>query len=89
MNETAKVRDIDTNKDTGDQTGINWSYVLQGTLVVLAVLAMVGFWGTFAYSMITGNVKLAMVFGQIIGVMVGVVVPIMLIKRLYEHINKK
>jgi hypothetical protein len=89
MNKTAKVQDINTNKDLSDHTGINWSYVLQGTLTVLAVLAMVGFWGIFAYSMITGNVKLAMVFGQIIGVMVGVAVPIMIIKKLHEHINKK
>jgi len=85
MNKIAKVQGINTNKDGSDQTGINWSYVLQGTLTVLVVMAMVGFWGTFAYSMITGNVKLAMVFGQIIGVMVGVAVPIMIIKKLQEH----
>lgn len=89
MNKTAKVLDINTSKEVNDHTGIKWSYILQGTLTVLAVMAMVGFWGTFAYSMITGNVKLAMVFGQIISVMVGVVVPIMIIKKLHEHINKK
>lgn len=89
MNKTAKVQDININKVVSDQTGINWSYVLQGTLTVLSVLAMVGFWGTFAYSMITVNVKLAMVFGQIIGVMAGVAVPIMIIIKLHEHTNKK
>ena len=62
MNRTTKVLEINSNKDASDQTSINWSYILQGTLTVLAVLAMVGFWGTFAYSMITENVKLAMAF---------------------------
>ena len=89
MNKTAKVQGINTNKDTSYQTGINWSYILQGTLTGLAVLLMFAFWGTFAYSMITENVKLAMIFGQIIGVMVGVAVPIMIIRQLHEHINKK
>ena len=88
MNKTAKVQDINTSKEVSDLTGINWAYVLQGTLTVLAVMAMVGFWGTFAYSMITGNVKVAMAFGQIISIMVGVVVPILIIKKLHEHINK-
>ena len=89
MNKTINVQNIKTTNNIGDQTGINWSYVLQGTLTVLVVLAMVAFWGTFAYSMITEKVKLAMAFGQIIGVMVGVAVPIMIIKQLLDHINKK
>ncbi len=88
MNKTAKVQGINTNNDTGYQTGINWSYVLQGTLTGLAVLVMVALWGTFAYSMITENVKLAMFFGQIIGVMVGVAVPIMVIQKLLGHIKE-
>ena len=87
MNKTAKVQDINTNKDLSDPVGINWSYVLQGTLTVLAVLVMVGFWATFAYSMITENVKLAMTFGQIIGVMVAVAVPLMILKKLHEQFN--
>jgi hypothetical protein len=89
MNKTAKVQEINTSKGTGGEVGINWSYVLKGTLTGLAVLVMVAFWGIFAYSMITENVKLAMSFGQIIGVMVGVAVPIMIIKQLLGHFNKK
>lgn len=89
MNKTAKVQEINTSIRTGGQVGINWSYVLKGTLTGLAVLVMIAFWGTFAYAMITENVKLALVFGQIIGVMVGVAVPIMIIKQLLGHFNKK
>lgn len=89
MDKTAKIQNINTVKSAGDRTGINWLFVLQGTLILLAVLVMIGFWGTFAYSMITGNVKLAMVFGQVISVVVGVAVPIMILKKLYEHLSKK
>jgi Mg/Co/Ni transporter MgtE len=49
---------------------------------------MVAFWGTFAYSMIAGNVKLAMAFGQIIAAMVGVTVPIMIIQKLRQFFTK-
>jgi hypothetical protein len=89
MNKTGKVQEINTSKGTGDQVGIIWSYVLKGTLTGLAVLVMIVFWGVFAYSMITENVKLAMAFGKVIGVMVGVAVPIMVIQKLLGHINKK
>ncbi len=88
MNKTANYQE-NTSKDTGHQMDINGSNVLKGTLTVLAFLTMVVFWGTFAYSMVTENLKLAMAFGQIIAVMVGVAVPILIVQKLLEHINKK
>ena len=88
MNKTANVQNVNTNKEAGDQMGINWSYVLQGTLTVLAILAMVAFWGTFAYAMVSENVKLAMTFGQIIAFMVGVAVPVMIFQKLHKLLTK-
>ena len=89
MKKTANVQNINTNIEASDRAGTNWSYVLEVTLKGLVVLAGVVFWLTFVYVMITGNVKLAMIFGQIIGVMAGVAVPIMLIQKLHEHIHRK
>jgi hypothetical protein len=88
MNKTANVQNTKSNEGIDHLNGINWSFVLQGALTVLAVLVMVAFWGTFAYSMWSGNVKLAMAFGQIIAAMVGVAVPIMIILKLREFLTK-
>jgi hypothetical protein len=88
MNKTAIVQNTKANDGQSDQTGINWQYVLQGTLAVLAFLAMLAFWGTFAYSMITENVKLALFFGQIIAVMVCVAVTVGIFQKLRQHITK-
>lgn len=84
MNKTANTQYIDDRKDTSERTGINWGTVLQGFIVGLCVLAGVAFWGTFAYSMIVEDVELAMTFGKIIGIMVGVFVPLSILYTLYK-----
>lgn len=88
MNKTASVQRIEGNKGASEQRAINWQYVLQGWLTGLAFLAMLAFWGTFAYSMWSGDVKLAMTFGKIIAVMVGVAVPVMILQHLYRAITR-
>jgi hypothetical protein len=88
MKKTANLQNTQLNEGIDNLSGINWSFVLQGAITVLAVLAMVAFWGTFAYSMIAGNVKLAMAFGQIIAAMVAVAVPIMIIQKLLQFFTK-
>ena len=88
MNKAANVQRLEGNKGASDPSVINWGYVLQGWLTVLAFLAMLVFLATFAYSMWSGNVELAMTFGRIIAVMVGVAVPVMLLQKLYRVITR-
>ena len=88
MNQTANVQRIEGNKGASDPSAINWQYVLQGWLTALAFLAMLAFWCTFAYSMWSGNVELALIFGKIIAVMVGVAAPVMFLHHLYRTIKR-
>jgi hypothetical protein len=89
MNETANVQNTDRVEDAKDQVREYRLRILQTVLIVLGVLVMVAFWGTFAYSIVTENVKLAMLFGKIIGLMIGVVVPVAILHKLYQHVTKK
>lgn len=88
MNQTVNVRNQIENKAQSGQTGINWGRVIQGFLAALAVLAMLAFWGTFAYALVTGDVKLATTFGYIIGIMVAIVVPVQLLYTFYKKFAK-
>ena len=88
MNKTEKLQKTDSVENANDQTKEYWLRILRIVLITLSILAMVAFWGTFAYSLVTGNVKLATTFGQIIGIMVGVAVPVMILQKLYRTITR-
>lgn len=88
MNKIINTQEFETSQGSGSRTGIDWARVLQGLITSLAVLAAVAFWGTFIYAMVSGNVKLAMIFGQIIAIMVGIFVPAHLLYKLYQHLTR-
>ncbi|MGD8752435.1 MAG: hypothetical protein PVG14_13490 [Anaerolineales bacterium] len=89
------MKEIETIQKTDRVEGVNnqakeyWLRILQVVLIVLSILVMVAFWGTFVYAIVIENVKLLTVFGQIIGVMVGVVVPVLMLQKLYQHVTKE
>ena len=88
MNKAETLQNTEIVENANDQSKEYWLRILRIVLITLSILAMVAFWGTFAYSIVTGNVKLATTFGKIIGVMVGVAVPVMIIQKLHQTIKR-
>jgi hypothetical protein len=89
MNKTETIQNTDRVEGVNNQAKGYWLRILKVVLMALSILVMVAFWGTFVYALVTGNVKLATTFGQIIGVMVGVAVPVLMLQKLYRHVTKE
>ena len=64
-----------------------WLRLLRFTIIVLGVLAMLAFWGTFAYAMWSGNVALAMGFAQVIIAAVAVFGTVHFLQKLVQTIR--
>ncbi len=88
MNNTETIQNTDRVEGANNQAREYWLRVLRAVLIVLSVLAGVAFWGTFIYAMVVKDAKLAIIFGQIIGVMVGVFVPVSILYKLYQIVKK-
>lgn len=88
MNTKTKVQNIDRNQDASDSKRIDGQRILQGLLMSLTILAAAAFWGTFVYALVVENVKLLNIFGHIIGIMIGVFVPVAVLVELYKKAKK-
>jgi hypothetical protein len=86
MNETTNIKNTEANEKTEDQTKANAPGVTQGLLIGLGILAMVGFWGTFAYAVWVENLELVMVFTYIIAIGAGVFGAIHFLSKLFKDI---
>lgn len=83
MKKSATVQNIDSNL-----TGNTKQHVPKWTLIVLGILVMAAFWGTFVYAVWVGNMGLVMVFTTIIAVSAAVYGTIHFLTKLYQHISQ-
>jgi hypothetical protein len=84
MNTKEKNQKNDVTEEGTKKTGGD---VLRWLLTGVAFLAMLAFWATFVYAVVVKDVKLVTITTQIIGIMVGVAVPVMIIQKLLEKIK--
>lgn len=89
MNKTANVQNAEASKSSDDQSRANNQRIPQWALIVLSILAMVAFWGTFAYAVWVRNMELVMIFTAIIAIGVGVYGTIHFLSTLFRDSSKK
>ncbi len=82
MKKTTTVQNIDS-----DLTGNNKQRVPKWALIVLSILVMAAFWGTFAYAVWVRNMGLVTVFTTIIAVSAAVFGTIHFLTKLYQQIQ--
>ncbi len=88
MNKAVSVQNTDANNEVNKTRENNRERLIKGFFIALAVLAMVAFWGTFVYSMVTGNEQLALIFGTIIGIAIAIFVPFQILYTLYKKFTR-
>lgn len=88
MNKEVSVQNTSGSNNVSEPTGAGKERLIKGTFIVLSILAALAFWVTFAYATVTGNVKLATIFGHIIAIAVAVFVPFQILYTVYKKYLK-
>jgi hypothetical protein len=88
MKPTEKVRITEINTGAGDRAEGDRPDWLKGFFVALTILAMLAFWGGFAYAVWARDMGLVMVFVAIIAVGAAVFGTIQFLTKLAQHISK-